>query len=110
LRVAIWRQAAWGSAASHGCSPQGRPLFGLWNANRDGAPNHRCTTRMEYLRPDARPRMDLRGRRYFNLWTSKHFYTSSADEAFTVQQNYPQFVDEGPRWAVYPTQVDPAAP
>jgi photosystem II stability/assembly factor-like uncharacterized protein len=31
---------------THGCPPDTRPLFRLWNANRDGAPNHRYTTSM----------------------------------------------------------------
>jgi hypothetical protein len=32
--------------ATHGCPPDTRPLYRLWNANRDGAPNHRYTTSM----------------------------------------------------------------
>ena len=40
-------------SASHGCPPETRPLYRLWNANRDGAPNHRYTTSMatfEFMR------------------------------------------------------------
>jgi len=32
--------------ATHGCPPGTRPLYRLWNVNRDGAPNHRYTTSM----------------------------------------------------------------
>lgn len=34
-------------AVSHGCGPDTRPLFRLWNHNMDSAPNHRYTTSME---------------------------------------------------------------
>jgi hypothetical protein len=53
----IYEKIAFGLAlpesASHGCPPETRPLYRLWNANRDGAPNHRYTTSMatfEFMR------------------------------------------------------------
>jgi hypothetical protein len=49
-------------------------------------------------------------RRCFILSTSTHFYTTSADEARTIRQNYPPFVDEGLRWAVHPSPRDDATP
>jgi photosystem II stability/assembly factor-like uncharacterized protein len=33
-------------ATTHGCPPDTRPLFRLWNHNLNGAPNHRYTTSM----------------------------------------------------------------